>query len=101
MSKIEPLPATVRTVATGWTDTLLICRKCSKKLHGGFGAGGEETLRQAVRGALRAAGRRGQVGIIEVGCLGICPKRAVTTARASQPGIFTIVPKGHPAAALL
>ncbi len=100
MSK-PPAPCSVQTVVTGWTDTLLICRKCSKKLHGGFGGDGRETLRQAVRGALKASGRRGQVGIIEVGCLKICPKRAVTTARASQPGILTLIPEGHPAAALL
>ena len=90
----------VATVQTGWTDTLLICRKCSKKLRGGFGKDGGETLRQAVRGALRTNGRRGQIGVIEVGCLKICPKRAVTTARASRPGVFTIVPEGYPAAAL-
>ena len=96
-----PVSIAVQTIPTGWTDTLLICRKCSKKLRGGFGPDGHETLRQAVRAALRATGQRGQIGIIEVGCLKICPKRAVTTARASQPGILTIVPKGHPAAALL
>ena len=101
MSKVEPLPDTLRTVVTGWTDTLLICRKCSKKLRGGFGTDGKDTLRQAVREALRTTGRRGEVGIIEVGCLKICPKRAVTTARASQPGVFTIVPKGHAAASLV
>jgi predicted metal-binding protein len=84
----------VQTVPTGWTDTLLICRKCSKKLKGGFGPDGDDTLRQAARATLREAGRRGEVGVLEIGCVGICPKRAVTTARASQPGIFRIVPAG-------
>ena len=101
MSKHKPATTTLRTVATGWTDALLICRKCSKKLRGGFGPDGDDTLRQAVRGALRTSGRRGQVGIVEVGCLGVCPKHAVTTARASQPGAFRIVPKGYPADLLL
>ncbi len=91
----------LHSVATGWTDALLICRKCSRKLDGGFGDGGKETLRRALRGALRTSGQRGQIGLIEVACLGICPKRAVTTARASQPGNLLIVPEGTPVERLL
>ncbi len=102
MSKPRLAPGTTGLVGTGWTDALLICRKCSKKLRrGGFGADGCQTLRQAVRGALRASGKRGEIGLLEVGCVGICPKRAVTTLRASQPGTFRIVPAGTPAALLL
>ncbi len=102
MSKTSiPDVALVQSVPTGWTDTLLICRKCSKKLHGGFGHKGRDTLRQTARDALRATGRRGQVGIIEIGCVGICPKRAVTTARASAPGVFRIIPAGFPPETLL
>ena len=102
MSKCQPPPEAVRLVTTGWTDTLLICRKCSKKLRkGGFGPGGRKTLRQAARAVLRASQRRGQIGIIEVGCVGICPKRGVTTARASQPGVICVVPAGYPVEALL
>ena len=84
----------LHSVATGWSDALLICRKCSRKLDGGFGDDGKETLRRALRGALRDAGQRGRIGLIEVACLGVCPKRAVTTARASQPGNLVIVPEG-------
>ena len=96
----------LHTVATGWTDALLICRKCSRKLDGGFGKDGRETLRRAMRGALREAGQRSPLGLVEVTCLRLCPKHPVTTARASQPGNLLIVPKGtpverlvHPAAA--
>ena len=92
---------TPQTVATGWTDTLLICRKCSRKLDGGFGFDGADSLRQAVRDALRRSGRRGDVGLIDVGCLGVCPKKGVTTARASRPGELLVVPRGHDAASLL
>ncbi len=84
----------IHSVATGWTDALLICRKCSRKLDGGFGADGKETLRRALRGALRTTGQRGQIGLVEVACLGVCPKRAVTTARASRPGSLLIIPEG-------
>ena len=102
MSKHRLPPGEIAVVSTGWSDTLLVCRKCSKKLHrGGFGPDGRLTLRQAVRDALQADGRRGEVGILEIGCVGICPKRAVTTARASDPGAFRIVPAGTPVSLLL
>ena len=91
----------LHTIATGWTDAMLICRKCSRKLDGGFGKDGKETLRRAMRGALRTTGQRGQIGLVEVACLGVCPKQAVTTARASQPGNLLIVPKGTPVERLL
>ena len=91
----------IYNVQTGWTDTLLICRKCSRKLDGGFGPDGTDTLRRALRAGLRAAGRRRQVGLMEVACLGVCPKRAVTTARASEPGSLRIVPEGTPVEVIL
>ncbi len=92
---------TLQTVATGWTETLLICGKCSRKLGGGFGPEGDDSLRHALRDALRRAGRRGQVGLIDVACLGICPKKGVTMARASRPGEFLVVPRGQDAATLI
>ncbi len=93
--------AQLHSVATGWTDALLICRKCSRKLDGGFGEKGKETLRRALRAALRATGQRGRIGLVEVACLGVCPKHAVTTARASRPGNLVIIPEGTPVEALL
>jgi len=90
----------VRLVETGWSEVLLICRKCSKKLKGGFGPEGRDTLRTALRGRLRESGRRGEVGLIEVKCFGVCPKGAVTVAMASEPGVLRIVPKGSKEAVL-
>jgi predicted metal-binding protein len=84
----------VRSVPTGWADTLTICRKCSKKLGGGFGKSGKEELRHAVREALKAAGRRGSIGILQAGCFKLCPKDAVTVAIGSRPGELVVVPKG-------
>jgi hypothetical protein len=66
MSKITDTSAATKTYPTGWSETILICKKCSKKLSGGFGDGGYDPLRKALREALKAAGRRGQVGLIEV-----------------------------------
>ena len=83
-----------RVVSTGWSDTILICRKCSKKLKGGFGENGEDTFKQATRRALRAAGRRGSVGLLDAACFGICPKRAVTIAVASRPSELLVMPTG-------
>lgn len=89
------------SVETGWTETFIVCRKCSKKLSGGYGPDRREPFKRALRTALRAIGRRGQVGILEVGCLGICPKGAVTTARSGNPGRLEIVPVGTPLEDLL
>ncbi len=95
--KQQPL----NTIATEWTDLVLICRKCSRKLDGGFGADGDETLRRALRDALRRRGKRGAIGLVEVDCLGVCPRRAVTVARGSHADQFLIVPKHFSADALL
>ncbi len=76
----------VLEIETGWRETVLICRKCSKKLSGGFGEDDGQTLRTALRERLRETGRRGDVRILEVGCFGICPKRAVTVCRGREPG---------------
>jgi hypothetical protein len=94
MSKHTPLPDHMRPFPTGWDDVILICKKCSKKLSGGFGEAREETLRKALREGLKAAGKRGRVGMIEVSCFGVCPKRAVTVAIGSAPGELLLVPEG-------
>ncbi len=96
MSKKQPKPTSVRTVKTGWNDVLLICKKCSKKLDGGFGEDGTTTLRKAIRDRLRENGQRGQVGLIDVRCFGVCPKRAVTVVRASNPSELLVIPVGVP-----
>ena len=84
----------IATIQTAWTDILLVCRKCSKKLDGGFGPNGDETLPRALKHALRASGRRRSVRVIETKCLGVCPKGAVTVLPARTPGIMLAVPKG-------
>ncbi len=84
----------IRSVSTPWRDIILVCRKCSKRVDGGFGEKGRLSLRQALRDALRTRGRRRDVRIVEIGCVGLCPKGAVTTSRASRPGELLAVPKG-------
>ena len=87
-------PGAVMTVQTGWRDTVLICRKCSKKLDGGFGKGGEQTLRTALRERLRETGQRRAVRIIETGCFGVCPKRAVVACLGRQPERLLVLGEG-------
>jgi len=89
-------PGQVRSVPTGWVDTLAICRKCGKKLGGGFGKSGKDDLRRAVREALKAAGRRGSIGMVQASCFKLCPKDAVTVAIGSRPGELLVIPDGTP-----
>ena len=81
-----------------WTEVVLVCRKCSKKLDGGFGEDGDQRLAKALRKSLKASGsgkgRKAKVAVIEVGCFDVCPKNAVVAVRASNPGDWVVVPRG-------
>ena len=63
-------------------------------MKGGYGANGKESLRTALQRELKTRGYKRGVRVIETRCLGICPKRAVTTLNASRPGRILTVPKG-------
>jgi predicted metal-binding protein len=86
---------------TPWQDVVLVCRKCARKLDGGFGKHGDATLRAELKQALRAAGRRRQVRVMETGCFSVCPKHAVSVMQGSRPGEILVVPEGTAAADLL
>ncbi|VXC91466.1 (2Fe-2S) ferredoxin domain-containing protein [Sphingomonas sp. 8AM] len=82
-------------VRAGWTGAVLVCGKCSKKLGGGFGAKGKTSLAKALRAEPGfGKGRKAAVGVVEVKCLGICPKGAVTIVDSRTPGCWRIVPAG-------
>jgi predicted metal-binding protein len=98
--KAKPRAGTIIAIPTGWRDTIFVCRKCSKKLDGGFGPDGRQSLRGMLRDGLRQRGQRGAIGLLEVGCLGLCPKEAVTMGLASTPGEFLVVGKGASANAV-
>lgn len=87
--------------ATPWRTVILVCRKCGKKLKGGFGPRQKEALRSELRQALRSTGRRRDVRIMEIGCLGLCPKQAVTALNATCPGTLHVIPAGTEAAEAL
>ena len=77
-----------------WDDIALVCKKCSKKLGGGFGRKGKQLLSKALRAELKGQGRRRALRVIEVGCLNLCPKQAVTVIGPMIPGQVLAVPKG-------
>lgn len=87
----------MKTVRANWRQTILICRKCGKKAGGGFGAKGRTMLARALREQLGIGkGRKADVGIVEVGCLKICPKRAVMVVDGSHPRAWLAVATGTP-----
>jgi predicted metal-binding protein len=100
MAKLRLEPG-IRAALTPWQDIVLVCRKCSRKLDGGFGKHGDAKLRTELKLALRAAGRRRQVRVVETGCFSLCPKRAVSVMRASRPGEILVVPEGTEAGEIL
>ena len=78
-----------------WRESVLICRKCSKKLRGGFGKKGMRTLRGLLKDVYGdAKGRRAELGIVEVPCFKLCPKRAVSVALGTKPGMLFEVAEG-------
>lgn len=81
-------------VKAPWDGVALVCRKCSKKLGGGFGPKGDEKLAKALRAELKASGRRRALRVVAVECLGLCPKRAVTVVGTAAPGHVLAVPAG-------
>lgn len=84
-----------RHIRAGWETALLVCGKCSKKLDGGFGPKGKTSLAKALKKELGAkSGRKSTIGIVEVKCLGICPKHAVTLIDARNSREWLIVKQG-------
>ena len=94
-------PDAITAVPAPWRSFVLVCGKCSRKLGGGFGRKGKVELDQALRDALKDAGRRRELRVERTGCLGLCPKRAVTVAWAGRPGEVIVVPEGADVAAVL
>jgi predicted metal-binding protein len=85
----------LKSVRSDWSSTLLVCKKCSKKLDGGFGPKGRTPLAKALRKHLGLKkGRKGRAGIVEVKCLGVCPRGAVTMVDGAAPGEWMLVKAG-------
>jgi predicted metal-binding protein len=91
----------IQTHPTPWQSIILLCGKCARKLDGGYGPEKDATLRSALRMALKDAGHRRDVRIIETRCMGVCPKKAVTAVNASRPGTIFVVPVSTPTVEVL
>lgn len=82
-------------VKAHWQRTILVCSKCSKRLDGGFGKKGKQSLVKALRRSLGIKRwRKAPIGIVEVKCLGVCPRGSVTLIDAGDPGNWRLVPRG-------
>lgn len=82
-------------VTANWTAAVLVCRKCQKKVGKRFGRDGDQTLAKALRRELAGGkGRKALLGVVETGCLGVCPKGAVTILNGGAPGQWHLVRPG-------
>lgn len=80
---------------SNWSNAILVCGKCSKRLGGGFGPRRRTPLAKALRKHLGLRkGRKGAAGIVEVKCLGVCPRGAVTVINGAGPREWLLVPEG-------
>ena len=78
----------IKTSKTKWRDVVLVCKKCQKKLDGGFGPHGDKSLKKALKKYLKPGdrkGRKAELAVIETACFDICPKNAVIAVNAAEP----------------
>lgn len=71
-----------RVVAVPWDEAVLICARCARRQHRADKKGRTE-LRRELKRALRDTPHR-RARVLEVGCLGLCPKQGQVVARAAQ-----------------
>lgn len=73
------LPARARTAKAGFAELVLVCAKCAKR---------QALPKRAMRGMLKQAYKRrsgrAKLRVVETGCLGPCPKRALAVATAAS-----------------
>ena len=82
-------------VRSNWSNAVLVCSKCSKRVKGGFGPKGKAPLAKALRKHLHLKkGRKAAAGIVEVKCLGVCPRGAVTLVDSAKPHQWLLVEPG-------
>lgn len=80
-----------REVKARWGHVILVCEKCSKKVGKRFGSR-REKLAKALRRKLSArSGRKSHIGVVEVPCLDVCPKKAVMVVDSRRPGVWRVV----------
>ncbi len=96
--KDEAAPARIRMARAGFTDLVLVCAKCTKRQGLKKGA-----VRGLLKRALKGAPEGRRMRVVEVGCLGPCPKRALavaTSASLAVRRIHLLDPAASPEAAI-
>jgi predicted metal-binding protein len=84
-------------VQSNWTGVALVCRKCSKRVGGGFGPDQCLSLAKALRAlGNRRKGRKADFGVIETPCLKLCPKGRIVAIDARSPERWLLVKPGTP-----
>jgi len=87
----------MRIVPSRWQGAVLVCGKCSKRVGGGFGEDGRIGLAKALRRHLGLkTGRKAGAGVVEVKCLGLCPKQQVVAIDAARPAEWHLIDPGTP-----
>ncbi|WP_315763894.1 (2Fe-2S) ferredoxin domain-containing protein [Sphingomonas sp. Y38-1Y] len=77
---------------SNWSNAVLVCAKCSKRVDGGFGDKGRTPLAKALRRHLKLRkGRKGAAGVVEVKCLGVCPRDAVVVVNGAESRTWHLV----------
>jgi predicted metal-binding protein len=97
----EVMRKPIKSRSTPWERVILLCGKCSRKLGGGFGSKGEDSLRTVLRAELKEQGYGRSVRIIETRCMGICRRKAVTMLDAGRPGTLYTMSEGTAVAEIL
>ena len=89
----------IQTVTTRSQVLVAVCKKCGKKLGGGFGDGGKRPLAKALKSYLGLPKwKRSPVRIVETGCMKLCPKGAVAVTTSGDAALVFVIPEGTPLA---
>lgn len=89
----------IRTVTTRSDTLVAICRKCGKKLGGGFGDGGRKSLAKALGQSLDLPKwKRSPIRLVETGCMKLCPRGAVAVTTSGDARLVHVIPEGTPVA---
>ena len=80
----------MKTAKAEWGKIILVCGKCSRKV------GGKPLVKELRR--VVGKGRKARAGVVEVKCLKLCPKNAVTVVDAAAPREWLVVGKDEPVA---
>ncbi len=89
----------IRTVTTRSETLVAVCKKCGKKVGGGFGDGGKTSLAKALKKSLNLPKwKRSPIRIVETGCMKLCPKGAVAVTTSGDARLVYVIPEGTPVA---